>query len=65
MRIDIELDDALLAQARALSGVDDVGVLVAHALRALVQREAARRLAAMGGSEPDARAPRRRRVGTD
>lgn len=59
MRIDI--DDALLAKAQALTGLDDPAALVREALRALIERESARGLVRLGGTEPDLVAPPRRR----
>lgn len=61
MRTTLALDDELLAKAQAYTGVKEKSALVREALRALVEREAARRLARLGGSEPDLRAPPRRR----
>jgi len=61
MRTTLALDDELLAQAQAYTGVKEKSALVREALKALVEREAARRLARLGGSEPDLRAPPRRR----
>ncbi|CAK6699407.1 hypothetical protein ICNINCKA_02635 [Synechococcus sp. CBW1107] len=52
MRITLNLDDELLSQAQQLSGINERTQLVREALKALVQRESARRLAALGGSEP-------------
>jgi len=52
MRTTLALDDDLLAQAQALTGVSEKAALVREALRALIQRESARRLALLGGSEP-------------
>jgi hypothetical protein len=50
-----------LVKAAAYTGIREKAALVREALRALVAREAARRLARLGGSEPDLRvAPRRR-----
>ena len=61
MRTTIALDDELLAKAQACTGIKEKSRLVDEALKSLVQREAARRLAALGGSDPDAwAAPRRR-----
>lgn len=53
MRTTIALDDELVRKAREYTGVKEKTALVREALTALVQREAARRLAAMGGSVPD------------
>ena len=61
MRTTLALDDELLATAQAYTGVMEKSALVREALKALVEREAARRLARLGGSEPDLRAPPRRR----
>jgi Arc/MetJ family transcription regulator len=52
MRTTVTLDDALLARAERLCGDLEGSALLKEALRALVQRESARRLAALGGSEP-------------
>jgi Arc/MetJ family transcription regulator len=61
MRTTITLDDALLADAREMSGLDDTGPLIRAALEALIQREAALRLARLGGTEPQLEDIRRRR----
>ncbi len=61
MRTTLALDDELLAKAQAFTGVKEKSALVREALKALIERESARRLARLGGSEPDlAKAPRRR-----
>jgi Arc/MetJ family transcription regulator len=61
MRTTLALDDELLAKAQAFTGVKEKSALIREALKALVEREAARRLARMGGSEPRLKVPRRRR----
>ncbi|HEY2834228.1 MAG TPA: type II toxin-antitoxin system VapB family antitoxin [Sporichthyaceae bacterium] len=61
MRTTIALDDDLLAEAERLSGITERTALVREALRALIGRESARRLAALGGSDPDATSGPRRR----
>jgi Arc/MetJ family transcription regulator len=61
MRTTLILDDRLLEHARDLTGVQEKTALVHEGLRALIARESARRLAALGGSEPALRAPGRRR----
>ena len=58
MRTTITLDDALLKRAEELTGLRERSVLVREALQALVQREASRRLARLGGSQPDFEAGR-------
>lgn len=61
MRTTITLDDELLAKARHYTGIEETPALVREALKALVAREAARRLALLGGSDPNATAAPRRR----
>ncbi len=61
MRTTLVLDDELLKQAQFYTGLTEKSALVREALKALVQREAARRLALLGGTAPDLVAPRRRR----
>ena len=61
MRTTVTLDDELLKRAQDLSGLKDRGALLKEALRALIERESARRLIQLGGSEPDLQdIPRRR-----
>ncbi|MEQ1953553.1 type II toxin-antitoxin system VapB family antitoxin [Mesorhizobium sp. CN2-181] len=62
MRTTLTIDDELLAKAEQFTGIKERSVLVREALNALVQREAARRLALLGGSDPEAEAPPRRRL---
>ena len=61
MRTTVTLDDELLAKARELSGLEENPALLREALTALIERESARRLAALGGSQPKLSAARRRR----
>jgi len=61
MRTTVTLDEALLGRAGALSGLQDRSTLLSEALRALIERESARRLARLGGSEPQLEAAPRRR----
>jgi Arc/MetJ family transcription regulator len=61
MRTTLALDDELLAKAQAFTGLREKSALVREALKALIERESARRLARLGGSEPDlTMSPRRR-----
>jgi len=61
MRTTLALDDELLRQATEYTGLQEKSALVREALRALIERESARRLARLGGSEPDLKPiPRRR-----
>lgn len=62
MRTTVKLDDDLLERAQKLSGLRERSTLLREALEALIQRESARRLARLGGSEPRLRAPPRRRA---
>jgi Arc/MetJ family transcription regulator len=61
MRTTIALDDDLLEKAQAYTGLMEKSALVREALKALVQREAARRLANLGGSQPGIEGVPRRR----
>jgi Arc/MetJ family transcription regulator len=63
MRTTLALDDELVAKAQALTGQKEKAALVREALRALIERESALRLARLGGSEPQLEAPPRRRPG--
>jgi Arc/MetJ family transcription regulator len=63
MRTTLVLDDDLLAEAQRLTGVKEKTLLVREGLSALIERESARRLARLGGSEPALTPiPRRRPV---
>ena len=61
MRTTFNLDDDLLGEAQRLTGMTERTALIHEGLRALIERESARRLARLGGSEPSLRVPRRRR----
>ena len=61
MRTTLNLDDALLEEARKATGVREKTALVHAGLKSLIERDAARRLAALGGTMPNFRAGRRRR----
>jgi len=61
MRTTLNIDDQLFAEAQRITGVAEKTALVREGLRALIERESARRLARLGGSEPQIRpVPRRR-----
>jgi len=61
MRTTIALDDKLLAEAQEYTGIKEKSRVIHEALKVLVAREAQRRLAMLGGSDPNAwAAPRRR-----
>lgn len=61
MRTTLVLDRELVTRAQALTGIAEKTAVIHEGLRALVARESARRLAALGGSDARAAAPRRRR----
>jgi Arc/MetJ family transcription regulator len=60
MRTTIRLDDDLLAKAQALTGLRGVSNVVREALKAFIERESARRLASLGGTQPRLKPPPRR-----
>jgi Arc/MetJ family transcription regulator len=62
MRTTVALDDDLLAEAQRLTGTKEKSALIREALRALIQRESARRLARLGGTEPGLTTASRRRL---
>jgi Arc/MetJ family transcription regulator len=52
MRTTLNIDDQLLEEAQRITGMSEKAALVREGLRALIERESARRLARLGGSEP-------------
>ncbi len=62
MRTTLIVDDELIEKARKLTGVQEKTALVRAGLEALIAREAAKRLAELGGTEPGLRPVRRRRT---
>ena len=62
MRTTLNLDDDLLERAQKFTGLNEKTALVREALRALIERESARRLALLGGTMPDIEAAPRRRA---
>ena len=65
MRTTVNVDKELIEKARRLSGIEGQSALFNEGLVALVEREAARRLIALGGTMPDLEMPRRRRPWLD
>ena len=61
MRTTVTLDDELLKQAERATGVSERGALLRAGLIALIERESARRLARLGGTEPQLEGAARRR----
>jgi len=62
MRTTVNIDDELMATARKLTGIEEKAVLLRAGLKALIEQESARRLAKLGGSEPQLSSVSRRRV---
>ena len=61
MRTTVNLDLELVEKARQLTGMRERTALIHAGLHALIERESARRLVQLGGSDPNAQAPERRR----
>jgi Arc/MetJ family transcription regulator len=61
MRTTVTLDDELVARAQELTGLTETSALLREALMALIARESARRLALLGGTDPDLEIPPGRR----
>lgn len=65
MRTTINLDDQLVGEAQRITGMKERTALIHAGLRALIERESARRLARLGGTEPQLQpVPRRRTKST-
>ena len=62
MRTTLALDDDLVATAERYTGLKEKSALVREALRALIERESARQLAALGGLEPGLKPVARRKT---
>ena len=61
MRTTLNIEDKLLVKAQRVSGLKEKTALVREGLKALIERESARRLAQLGGTEPQLQpVPRRR-----
>jgi len=61
MRSTLNIDDRLIEEARRLTGIQEKTALIRAGLEALIAREVARRLAALGGTQPNFKAAPRRR----
>jgi Arc/MetJ family transcription regulator len=59
VRTTVTIDDELLERAAALTGLTERAALLREGLETLIRVESARRLAALGGTDPDAKAPPR------
>ena len=62
MRTTVNIDQDLVEEAQRLTGVKERALLLREGLKALIERESARRLAALGGSEPELKTTPRRRA---
>jgi len=62
MRTTLNIDNEILQEAMEMTGIKEKTALVTEGLKALISRAAARRLAALGGSEPNIKPIRRRRI---
>jgi Arc/MetJ family transcription regulator len=62
MRSTLNIDDNLIEEARRLTGIKEKTALIRAGLEALIARERARRLVALGGSHPNFEAAPRRRA---
>ena len=61
MRTTVNIDDKLFEDAKRLTGIEGRTALIRESLRALIERESARRLAKLGGTQPQLKhVPRRR-----
>ena len=65
MRTTVNVDEQLVEEARRLTGIDGRSALLKEGLVALIERESARRLVALGGSEPHLKDIPRRRFSAD
>ncbi|WP_125613377.1 type II toxin-antitoxin system VapB family antitoxin [Specibacter cremeus] len=63
MRTTVTVDDALIARAAELTGREEKSALIRLGLEALIERESARRLALLAGTDPEAAAAPRLRTG--
>ncbi len=61
MRTTLNIDEDLYKRAKALTRLDEKTAVVREGLKALIERESARQLAALGGSQPRFKPVRRRR----
>lgn len=62
MRTTVTLDEGVLKEAERLTGIKGRTALIREGLRALIERESSRRLARLGGTDPDLELPPRRRA---
>ena len=63
LRTTVTIDDNLMREAQELTGITEKSAVIREALKALIALESARRLALLGGSQPEFEVPARRRPG--
>ena len=63
MRTTLNIDDKLLEKAQLLTGIKEKTAIIRSGLQALIERESRRRLASLGGSEPELEKIPRRQTG--
>lgn len=61
MQVTLTIEDELVEKAREYTGIHTIEELVYQGIKGLIEREASRRLARLGGSDPTATAAPRRR----
>lgn len=62
MRTTVTIDSTLFEEARMLTGIKETAALLRQGLQALIERESSRRLANLGGTEPEAQDIHRRQT---
>jgi Arc/MetJ family transcription regulator len=62
MKTTLNIEDKLISKARELTGIKEKTTLVRLGLEALISTEASKRLAKLGGTQPDLKTIHRRRV---
>ncbi len=65
LRTTLNIDDELIQQAKSLTGFNEKTTLVREGLKALIERESARRLSKLGGSQPQIESVPRRQIDAD
>ena len=63
MRTTVNIDSTLFEEARMLTGIKEKAALLRQGLQALIERESRRRLASLGGTEPELQDIPRRQIG--
>ncbi|MEQ8689869.1 MAG: type II toxin-antitoxin system VapB family antitoxin [Pseudomonadales bacterium] len=63
MRTTVNIDEELLSEAQRITGVTEKAYLVREGLKALIERDSARRLSQLGATDPELKTVPRRRTG--